>query len=254
MCTFIFFRGKRYGEKRKAGRKNQNGHSDIKKALENAARRVLCKLQGISEYGTWQRFGILFERDYQLDDNRNKYSYDDKLFQSVHGICIYCRNCSLAFRLGELVGDVHSVFWRRDALYSHYPENHIARDCGTALKQGAVHTYDDADMRNIIWEQDMSAFAYYERSSKYNQLASNDFRTKRLKIRKYLVNMENDRKILLQTDCDNINAYVNPFHSKLQISKGYYTPSILWGNYWGKRFTLNSKNTFAFSVSLGEQD
>lgn len=154
----------------------------------------------------------------------------------------------------ELVGDVHSVSWRRDALYSHYPENHIARDCGTALKQGAVHTYDDADMRNIIWEQDMSAFAYYERSSKYNQLASNDFRTKRLKIRKYLVNMENNRKILLQTDCDNINAYVNPFHSKLQISKGYYTPSILWGNYWGKRFMLNSKNTFAFSVSLGEQD
>lgn len=154
----------------------------------------------------------------------------------------------------ELVGDVHSVSWHRDALYSHYPENHIARDCGTALKQGAVHTYDDADMCNITWEQDMSAFAYYERDSKYNQLASNDFRTKRLKICKYLVNMENGRKILLQTDCDNINAYVNPFNSKLQISKGDYKPSILWGNYWGKRFTLNSKNTFAFSVSLGEQD
>lgn len=152
----------------------------------------------------------------------------------------------------ELVGDVHSVTWVRDALYSNYPENHIARDCGTAFKQGGVHYYNDTDMSNITWEQDMSTFAYYERDSKYNHLASNDFRTKRLKINSYLVNMADERKILVKTDCTDMNAYVNPFNSKLQISKGDYKRSILWGNYWGKRFNLNSKNTFAFSVSFGK--
>lgn len=99
----------------------------------------------------------------------------------------------------------------------------------------------------------MSAFAYYEKSSKYNNLASNDFKTKRLQISEYLVNMVKDKAILIRTDCDCINAYANACRSKLQISKGYYKKSILWGNYWGERFSLNSQNAFEFSVTFGAQ-
>lgn len=61
----------------------------------------------------------------------------------------------------------------------------------------------------------------------------------------------NERKLLVKPDCSNINAYANPFNAKLQISKGGYKQSILWDNYWGKRFYLYNKNTFAFSVSFG---
>lgn len=154
----------------------------------------------------------------------------------------------------EPAGEVHSVSWQRDALYGDYPQNHIARDCGTAVRAGAPHHYTDTDMYEIPWAQDMSAFAYYEKNSQCNQLASNDFRTKRLKIRKYLVNIINGQRIWIQTDCSNINAYANPFNEKLQISKGHYKPSVLWGNYWGERFHLCQKNTFTFSVSFGQQD
>lgn len=164
---------------------------------------------------------------------------------------------SSLYSIGELgvdivtEDDVQSVSWVRNALYSDYPENHIARDCGTAYKTGTAHDYEDTELQNVPWEQDMSAFVYYEKNSKYNHLASNDFRTKRLKISSYLVHMVSDKKILIQPDCGNINAYANPFQAKLQISKGDYKQSILWGNYWGKRFHLYNKNAFAFSVSFG---
>lgn len=151
----------------------------------------------------------------------------------------------------EIADDVQSVSWVRNSLYSEYPENHIARDCGTAYRKGTAHGYEDTELQNVPWEQDMSAFAYYEKNSKYNHLASNDFRTKRLNISSYLVHTVSDKKILIKPDCSNINAYANPFQAKLQISKGDYKQSILWGNYWGKRFHLYNKNAFAFSVSFG---
>ena len=167
---------------------------------------------------------------------------------------------SALYHIGELgvdiefPNDVKSVSWVRNSLYNVYPENHIARDIGTAFKDGTEHNYDATDVSNISWEQDMSAFAYYEKACKYNNLASNDFRTKRWRIKSYLVNLDNSQKALINTECSNINAYANPFASKLQISKGYYKQSILWGNYWGKRFHLNNQNAFEFSVSFEKQE
>ena len=152
-----------------------------------------------------------------------------------------------------LPNEVKSVSWRRNALYNHCPGGHIARESGTAFKVGAAHGYSDTDMDEISWEQDMSSFAYYEKASEHNTLASNDFKTKRLNIRSYMVNAENGNSILVNTDCANINAYANPFNSALQISKGGYMPSIAWGNYWGKRFCLNRKKPFAFSISFADE-
>ncbi|MGN0461222.1 MAG: glycoside hydrolase family 2 protein, partial [Ruminococcus sp.] len=100
-------------------------------------------------------------------------------------------NLSSLYLIGELgvdiepVCDFKSVSWIRSSLYNDYPENHIARDFGTAYKNGPTHNYDDTDIKNITWEQDMSAFAYYEKASRFNSLASNDFRTKRLRIGSY---------------------------------------------------------------------
>ena len=153
----------------------------------------------------------------------------------------------------DIVDDIKSVSWIRNSLYSNYPENHIARAVGTAYKVGKTHNYDDTDMHNITWEDDMSAFAYYERASKYNHYASNDFRTKRLGVKAYLVHTVDEKKILMNTACKDINAYANPFLAKFQISKGHYKHSLLWGNYWGERYNLNKTNNFEFTVSFEEQ-
>ncbi|MGN1201945.1 MAG: glycoside hydrolase family 2 TIM barrel-domain containing protein, partial [Eubacterium sp.] len=189
-------------------------------------------------------FGKAFTLTVNIVDNTLKFKISPK------------NHLSSLYRIGELgidiepAADFKSVSWIRNSLYNDYPENHIARDLGTAYKNGCAHNYDDTDIKNITWEQDMSAFAYYEKASRYNSLASNDFRTKRLRISTYLVNTVNDTSILINTDCRNINAYANPFNSKLQISKGNYKKSILWGNYWGERFNLNINSRFEFSVSF----
>ncbi|MDO4153233.1 MAG: glycoside hydrolase family 2 TIM barrel-domain containing protein [Clostridia bacterium] len=168
-------------------------------------------------------------------------------------ISAFCKTGELGVTI-TLPNAVKSVSWRRNALYNDYPKGHIARDSGTAFKIGAAHRYSDTDMGEISWEQDMSAFAYYDKASEYNTLASNDFKTKRLNIRNYQVTAENGKSLLIHTDCAHINAYANPFREKLQISKGDYMPSIAWGNYWGNRFRLNRKNPFVFSVSFAEEN
>lgn len=224
-----------------------------------------AKIRGMHLYTGLKKFDVLYKEINKISDNTYAvdFGFGRAFLLTVNrtGNVLNFRvepknKCFSFYLIGEIGVDIElsddfkSVSWVRNSLYNDYPDNHIARDFGVAYKIGTVHNYDDKDMINIAWEDDMSAFAYYEKSSKYNKLASNDFRTKRLRIRDYLVNTVNGRKVLINTDCSNINAYANPFNAKLQISKGYYKPSILWGNYWGKRFNLNEKNTFEFSVSF----
>lgn len=224
-------------------------------------------ISGMHLYTGLKKFELLRSKLTQINDNT--YSSDFGLGRAFLLIVNKIGNelnlrikpknkISALYRIGELgvdielTDDVKSVSWIRNSLYNHYPDNHIARDCGTAYQDGAAHNYDDTDMSGISWEQDISAFAYFEKANKNNHLAGNDFRTKRLKISNYLVHTEHGKNVLIKTDCSNINAYTNPFHSKLQISKGYYKQSILWGNYWGERFNLSYKNAFEFSVSFGK--
>lgn len=215
----------------------------------------------------FNKFDIKNSQIIQVKDN--KYSVDFGLGRRFY-LTVYENENTVHFKvtlnkvsslylIGEIGVDVEfnedfkSVSWIRNSLYSDYPESHIARDCGTAFKDGAVHNYDDMDMRNISWEQDMSAFAYYRKARGYLNPASNDFRTKRLKIKQYLVDMISENKVLVNADSQNINAYANPFNNKLQISKGYYKQSTLWGNYWGRRFILNKQNSFEFSATFENQ-
>lgn len=234
----------------------------------NIADDTVAVINSMHLYTGLKKFDLLYSRLSRMNDNT--YSADFGLGRAFLltvnqignelNLRIKPKNkISALYRIGELgvdiefADDVKSVSWIRNSLYNHYHDKHIARDCGTAYKDGALHKYDDTDMGNAAWEQDMSAFAYYEKSNKNNHLASNDFRTKRLGINSYLVHFDNNKKILINTQCSNINAYANPFNSKLQISKGYYKQSILWGNYWGKRFSLNNQNSFEFTASFGEQ-
>lgn len=230
-----------------------------------AADDTIAVINGMYLYTGLHKFGVLKNEITKI--NAHTYSVDfgfGRAFllmvrQEENAIHIQVRpknKISSLYFIGELgvdmdlAEDVQSVSWVRHSLYNAYPGHHIARDCGTARKAGAAHHYDDPNIRNIAWEQDMSAYAYYEKASRYNHTAGNDFRTKRLRIKQYLVHTADDAKILIQTDCSNINAYAGPFDSKLHISKGYYKPSLLWGNYCGERFHLNTQNTFEFTISF----
>ncbi len=167
---------------------------------------------------------------------------------------------ALLCRIGEVGIDIafkeeaKSVAWTRNALYNAYPKKHIARACGTAYKVGKAHSYRDTDMRAVLWEQDMSAFAYYGASSKSNRIACNDFRTKRLKIKEYRVDLQDSKAVLIKTESKNINSYFNPFRSRLEVGKGNYNKSLLWGNYWGEKFRLCKKNDFEILIIAGKEN
>lgn len=229
--------------------------------------KIIATINNMHLFTGFNKFDIKNSQIIQVKDN--KYSVDFGLGRRFY-LTVYENENTVHFKvtlnkvsslylIGEIGVDVEfnedfkSVSWIRNSLYSDYPESHIARDCGTAFKDGAVHNYDDMDMRNISWEQDMSAFAYYRKARGYLNPASNDFRTKRLKIKQYLVDMISENKVLVNADSQNINAYANPFNNKLQISKGYYKQSTLWGNYWGRRFILNKQNSFEFSATFENQ-
>lgn len=213
-----------------------------------------------------KKFSLLHSRLIKIGEN--KYSADFG-FGRAFVLCVETKTdcitlkvkpknkASSLYRIGEVGVDIevndkfNSVSFVRNSLYDSYPDGHIARNCSTAKLSGAEHKYGEKDISHISWEQDMSAFAYYEKSNAASRLASNDFRTKRLSVKQYLVRFESGKSILINTKSENVNAYANPFENKISISKGHYKPSILWGNYWGERFGLSDKNTFEFDVSFG---
>lgn len=144
---------------------------------------------------------------------------------------------------------VNSVSWNRNSLYDYYPCEHIGRENGTAEKTGTLHNYTDKDLSGISWSSDMAAFSYFSKNRLENNLASNDFRTKRLNIKSYKV-CSNDISLLIKTNGKYINAYANPFDSTLYIGKCSFFPSIAWGNCFGK---INKNNSFKFSLSIGNE-
>ena len=154
----------------------------------------------------------------------------------------------------ELFEKTDSVSWQRESLYSVYPDGHVARNSGTAPREGKVRRYEDPDVSDVKWEEDMTAFSYYPKTAKENAAASNDFKTTRLNIREYCVHFSSGTKLLVETDSKQINAYADSFDGKLKISKGNYMPSIAWGNYWGEKRRLSRKNSFSFTVVVSETE
>lgn len=83
---------------------------------------------------------------------------------------------------------IESVSWRREGLYSAYPEDHIGRNEGTALKvrTGAEETPDQYGVVPLwSWKDDMKNYFLYSSNDPNNGLVTNDFKTMRENIRYY---------------------------------------------------------------------
>jgi hypothetical protein len=89
-----------------------------------------------------------------------------------------------------LAPGVESVSWLRDGLYSAYPDDHIGRNEGTALKvrKGASENPDQYGVKpSWSWKDDMKNFFVFASSSRNDGLATNDFKSMRENIRYYNV-------------------------------------------------------------------
>ena len=86
---------------------------------------------------------------------------------------------------------MESVSWLRDGLYSAYPEDHIGRNQGTALKarEGSEENPDQYGVEpQWPWKDDMMNYFVWGTDDPNNGLATNDFRTMRENVYYYNVN------------------------------------------------------------------
>lgn len=87
--------------------------------------------------------------------------------------------------------DTDSVSWFRDGLYTAYPEDHIGRNQGVALKvrKGADETPDQYGVEpQWSWKDDMKNYFVYSTDDPNNGLVTNDFKTMREHVWSYDVN------------------------------------------------------------------
>ena len=91
----------------------------------------------------------------------------------------------------DISGDVESVSWLREGLYSVYPEDHIGRNEGTArkIREGADENPDEYGVEPAWpWKDDMKNYFVYSTDDPNNGLVTNDFKAMREYIRYYNVN------------------------------------------------------------------
>ena len=110
---------------------------------------------------------------------------------------------------------MESVSWKRDGLYSAYPEDHIGRNEGTALKvrEGSEENPDQYGKEpEWSWKDDMSNYFIYAENDPDSGLATNDFRAMRENIYYYDVNYgteEDAARISVESEKADVAARVN---------------------------------------------
>lgn len=138
----------------------------------------------------------------------------------------------------DIPSDMESVSWLREGLYSAYPEDHIGRNKGVALKEreGAEVTPDQYGVEPFWpWKDDMKNYFVYATDAPNNGLVTNDFKTMREHIYYYHVNYgteENSPRISVESEDGTVAArvdvsyalaYVDDRDSVIRYSGGWKT-------------------------------
>lgn len=114
----------------------------------------------------------------------------------------------------DIAKEAQSVSWLRDGLYSAYPEDHIGRNEGTALKvrEGSEETPDQYGVEpKWPWKDDMMNYFVYATDDPNNGIMTNDFKTMREHVWYYNVNYgadENEAHISVEAPNADVAARV----------------------------------------------
>ncbi|MBC8547562.1 FIVAR domain-containing protein [Clostridiaceae bacterium NSJ-31] len=156
----------------------------------------------------------------------------------------------------DIPGGVESVSWLRNGLYSAYPEDHIGRNEGTALKV-RENADTEPDQYGVLpkwpWKDDMKNYFVYATDDLNNGVMTNDFKTMREHIWYYDVNYSSDEN----APCISVEADGSGEAARVAITYdlGYIDDrdsSIVYEGGWG---TYNASADYAgtetFSTTLG---
>jgi beta-galactosidase len=136
----------------------------------------------------------------------------------------------------DVASNMESVSWKRDGLYSAYPEDHIGRNEGTAFKvrAGAEETPDQYGQEPAWpWKDDMKNYFVYATDNPDNGLVTNDFKTMRENIYYYDVNYgseDTSPRICVEAEEGDVAArvevsyqknYIDDRDERIQYSEGW---------------------------------
>lgn len=144
------------------------------------------------------------------------------------------REVGISFDINE---DLDSVSWQRDGLYSAYPQDHIGRNAGTALKvrEGSDKMPDQYGVEpKWSWKDDMKNYFVYPTEDPNNGLVTNDFKTMRENVYVYTVNYgdENTPHISVEdptasaaarVDVSYLKDYLDDRDASIKYSGEWYT-------------------------------
>ncbi|MDD7739022.1 MAG: hypothetical protein PUJ62_02995, partial [Lachnospiraceae bacterium] len=165
------------------------------------------------------------------------------------------------------------IFWERRGSYSVYPEEHIGRNCGSAaVKREEYRELPEEYGKKPVWnwkEDSRDDFLYAENDLR-QLAATRDFNTKRPHIVRYGIRDVSGTELVLRPIFGDLAAYVQKmeFHDcmgqpdqtdgdhkdRLQITLGAYDKSMEWGNYCGRKPTLQEKRHFAFEICISQRN
>ncbi|WP_343277355.1 discoidin domain-containing protein [Ligaoa zhengdingensis] len=156
----------------------------------------------------------------------------------------------------EIAQGVESVSWLRDGLWSAYPEDHIGRNEGTALRvrPGSDETPDVyGEMPNWPWKDDMRNFFLYPKDSEKDGIMTNDFKTMRENVWNYDVNYgENQPGIRVESADASVAARITIDKGGNENFVDDRDSRIVYSDGWD---TYNSGSDYAgtetFSTKLG---
>lgn len=157
----------------------------------------------------------------------------------------------------DISGEMDSVSWFRDGLYSAYPEDHIGRNKGTAYKVRAGSD-ENPDQYGVEpswhWKDDMKNFFVYATDDPNNGLATNDFKTMRENVYYYDVNYgssEDGPRISVESKNADVAARVS-----VTYDLGYVDDRDAAIKYTGAWGTYDAGSDYAgtetYSTKLGD--
>ena len=156
----------------------------------------------------------------------------------------------------DIPSDMESVSWLRDGLYSAYPEDHIGRNEGTALKvrEGAAEHPDQYGVEpSWSWKDDMKNYFVYATDDPNNGLVTNDFKTMRENVYYYNVNYgagEDAPRISVESQDADVAARVQVSYDKAYVDDR--DPSIRYEGGWDTYDSGSDyQGTETFSTALG---
>jgi len=152
----------------------------------------------------------------------------------------------------DIPADIKSVDWIRDTRFTAYPDDHIGRAIGEALKErpGFETTPDPYGLPAPTWgwHMDMKDYSLFTRDDPQDGIVTNDFKTRRENIRLFNVNYDGtDSKIRVISDAeDAARVWVKPDWELVDCSD---TARITYTGAWEAR--KDALVTNAYNVGLG---